>query len=146
MNYPHTYTLYSILIDQSAESHERLLKEYLSVQKAFEDMLVEWELGKSILENYLKPSTLPNSPVQSPKMKQQDESNIEETEGKGLLLDSEDVSDILNLPMPAKASVFEAISGVVEKNAKEKSKMSRQERIDQMKKKRVKEVREGSGL
>ncbi|KAI8883598.1 hypothetical protein K501DRAFT_333274 [Backusella circina FSU 941] len=130
--------------DPSSESHERLLNEYLSVQKAFEDMLVEWELGKSILENYLKPSVLPNSPIESPKMTSQDEqeSNIEETEGKGLLLDSEDVSDILNLPMPAKASVFEAISGVVERNAKEKSKMSRMERIEEMKRKRVKETEE----
>lgn len=69
-----------------------------------------------------------------------EEEVLNSSEGKGIILDSEDVADILNLPLASKASVFEAIAGVVEKNGREKSKMTRKERIEEMRQKRAKEV------
>lgn len=47
----------------------------------------------------------------------------------------------MDLPLPARASVFEAVSDVIEKNASGRSKKSRAERIAEMKAKREEEVR-----
>lgn len=117
----------------------------MSVQRGFESMASEWENGRVVLESYLTPTDLPSSPIASPTLNAvaaiAEEQPIEESEGKGILLDAEDVADILNLPSASKASVFEAIAGVVEKNGKEKSKKTRQERIEEMKLKRSKQVR-----
>jgi hypothetical protein len=111
----------------------------MSVQKGFENMASEWESGRIVLDSFLEPPLdLPSSPIASPKLEPQQP--IEESEGKGMILDSEDVADILNLPLASKASVFEAIAGVVEKNGKEKSKKTRRERIEEMRIKRSKEV------
>jgi hypothetical protein len=109
----------------------------MSVQKGFENMAADWESGRVVLDSFLQ-LDLPSSPIPSPKLEPQQP--IEESEGKGMILDSEDVADILNLPLASKASVFEAIAGVVEKNGKEKSKKTRQERIEEMRIKRSKEV------
>lgn len=126
----------------TAEAREKLRNEYMSVQKGFEIMAAEWESGRMVLDSFLEPPLdLPSSPVASPKLEpQQAEQSIEDSEGKGMILDSEDVADILNLPTASKASVFEAIAGVVEKNGKERSKKTRQERIQEMRIKRSKEV------
>jgi hypothetical protein len=107
-------------------------------------MASEWESGRLVLESFLDP---PNEverkeeQVVPTKQQAQAEEELSSSEGKGVILDSEDVADILNLPMASKASVFEAIAGVVEKNGREKSKMSRKERIEEMRAKRAKEVR-----
>lgn len=120
------------------ETREKLLNEYMSVQKGFENMASEWEIGRLVLESFLNPPS--NEPEQE-KVTPMTEQEIEqESEGKGIVLDSEDVADILNLPLASKASVFEAIAGVVEKNGREKSKMTRKERIEEMRLKRTKEV------
>lgn len=122
------------------ETREKLFNEYMSVQKGFENMASEWEIGRAVLESFLNPpsTTEPEQQV-TPLTEQEIE---EESEGKGIVLDSEDVADILNLPLASKASVFEAIAGVVEKNGREKSKMTRRERIEEMRLKRTKEVRQ----
>ncbi|KAI8378547.1 Mysoin-binding motif of peroxisomes-domain-containing protein [Blakeslea trispora] len=122
---------------------ERLLNEYSSVQKGLEEMVLEWQSGKEILEAFLNPPTLEQQKA-LPKEAEPAESSvpIEESEGKGMLLDSEDIADILNLPVASKASVFEAIAGVVEKNGKERSIKTRQERIEEMKQRRAKETEE----
>lgn len=115
----------------------------MSVQKGFESMAAEWENGRVVLESYLAPTdVLPSSPIASPTLNAAatEEESMEESEGKGIILDAEDVADILNLPLASKASVFEAIAGVVEKNGKERSKKTRQERIEEMKLKRAKQV------
>ncbi|KAK4520478.1 Malate dehydrogenase, cytoplasmic [Mucor velutinosus] len=126
---------------------EKLRHEYMSVQKGFESMASEWENGRVVLESYLAPTNvLPSSPIASPTLNAAatEEESIEESEGKGIILDAEDVADILNLPLASKASVFEAIAGVVEKNGKERSKKTRQERIEEMKLKRAKQTEERS--
>ncbi|KAL7312244.1 hypothetical protein PS15m_008031 [Mucor circinelloides] len=129
------------------EVREKLRHEYMSVQRGFENMASEWENGRVVLESYLAPTdVLPSSPVASPTLNAAavEEESMEESEGKGIILDAEDVADILNLPLASKASVFEAIAGVVEKNGKEKSKKTRQERIEEMKLKRAKQTEERS--
>lgn len=125
------------------EIREKLRHEYMSVQRGFENMASEWENGRVVLESYLAPTdVLPSSPIASPTLNAAavEEESMEESEGKGIILDAEDVADILNLPLASKASVFEAIAGVVEKNGKEKAKKTRQERIEEMKLKRAKQV------
>ncbi|KAG1100540.1 hypothetical protein G6F42_017647 [Rhizopus arrhizus] len=110
-------------------------------------MASEWENGRVVLESYLAPTdVLPSSPIASPTLNAAavEEESMEESEGKGIILDAEDVADILNLPLASKASVFEAIAGVVEKNGKEKAKKTRQERIEEMKLKRAKQTEERS--
>ncbi|CAO0800816.1 unnamed protein product [Mucor circinelloides] len=129
------------------EIKEKLRHEYMSVQRGFENMASEWENGRVVLESYLAPTdVLPSSPIASPTLNAAavEEESMEESEGKGIILDAEDVADILNLPLASKASVFEAIAGVVEKNGKEKSKKTRQERIEEMKLKRAKQTEERS--
>lgn len=132
------------IIESTMETREKLLNEYMSVQKGFENMASEWEIGRAVLESFLNP------PSVSTKEEEEEEEEVsplteeEESEGKGIVLDSEDVADILNLPLASKASVFEAIAGVVEKNGREKSKMTRKERIEEMRLKRTKETEERS--
>ena len=129
-------------LNSSGEGREKLVHEYLSIQKGFESMSAEWEQGKRILDSFLNPT--PDSvPITEPTETLPD-NTVEQTEGKGMILDSEDVADILNLPLASKASVFEAIAGVVEKNGREKSKMTRKERIEEMRLKRTKEKTEKS--
>ncbi|CEI98725.1 hypothetical protein RMCBS344292_12826 [Rhizopus microsporus] len=127
--------------ESAEETKEKLLSDYLSVQKVFQNMLLEWENGKEALQSYLE---LPSATVAKEETKAVESAQIEEeeiqdeSEGKGIILDSEDVADILNLP--SKASVYEAIAGVVEKNGKERPKKSRDERIQEMKLKRAQEA------
>ncbi|KAI8638721.1 Mysoin-binding motif of peroxisomes-domain-containing protein [Parasitella parasitica] len=132
----------------SDEAREKLRHEYMSVQRGFENMVSEWEDGRVVLESFLAPADLPCSPIASPTLNAtasaSEEPSVEESEGKGIILDAEDVADILNLPLASKASVFEAIAGVVEKNGKEKSKKTRQERIEEMKLQRSKQNEERS--
>lgn len=135
------------MIDSSTkELREKLVNEYMSVQRGFESMAAEWENGKIVLESFLEP-TPPHGEENQFKTQEPTpppETTItegDETEGKGLILDSEDVADILNLPLASKASVYEAIAGVVEKNGREKSKLSRKERIEEMRQKRAQEVK-----
>ncbi|KAI8084263.1 Mysoin-binding motif of peroxisomes-domain-containing protein [Gilbertella persicaria] len=124
------------------ELKQKLVNEYTSVQKGFEDMALEWQHGKDMLEAYLNPPMLQQQQQQQQEEEPEEpETPIEESEGKGVLLDSEDVADILNLPAASKASVFEAIAGV-EKNNKERSTKTRQQRIEEMKQKRIKENEE----
>ncbi|GAA5799653.1 hypothetical protein HPULCUR_005069 [Helicostylum pulchrum] len=128
--------------ESSTEVKDKLLNEYMSVQKGFENMIQEWELGKTVLESFLEPSSSSTTITEQQEklVEQQDQhEHQDETEGKGMILDSEDVADILNLPLASKASVFEAIAGVVEKNGREKSKMTRKERIEEMRMKRTKQ-------
>lgn len=136
-------TIKTFLEESTEQVKDKLLNEYMSVQKGFENMIQEWELGKAVLESFLEPSssalTEQEKPVEQDQQQQQHE-HQDETEGKGMILDSEDVADILNLPLASKASVFEAIAGVVEKNGREKSKMTRKERIEEMRMKRTKQV------
>lgn len=146
---PHIKTLFFFLLDSSPkELREKLVNEYMSVQRGFESMAAEWENGKIVLESFLEPPTPEDKsqfkaeePTPPPETAEEEE---DETEGKGLILDSEDVADILNLPLASKASVYEAIAGVVEKNGREKSKLSRKERIEEMRQKRAQEVKSKS--
>ncbi|KAI8083848.1 Mysoin-binding motif of peroxisomes-domain-containing protein [Thamnidium elegans] len=126
--------------ESTEQIKDKLLNEYMSVQKGFENMIQEWELGKAVLESFLEPSSSSSiSEQKKPAEQEQEHEHQDETEGKGMILDSEDVADILNLPLASKASVFEAIAGVVEKNGREKSKMTRKERIEEMRMKRTKQ-------
>ncbi|KAI9277489.1 Mysoin-binding motif of peroxisomes-domain-containing protein [Sporodiniella umbellata] len=131
--------------EESIENKEKILSDYLTAQKGFEKMLLEWENGKVALESYLElsPTTSPikQEPRDSLHTLKDDEPQAE-SEGKGMFLDSEDVADILNLP--SKASVYEAIAGVVERNGKERIKKSRNERIEEMKIKRAQEAEQRS--
>jgi hypothetical protein len=131
-----------IFIDAAtSETREKLVNEYMSVQKGFEHMALDWENGKMVLDSFLQPTPPLSEEEESPKkVVELVEETIDTSEGKGMILDSEDVADILNLPLPSKASVFEAIAGVVEKNGREKSKMTRKERIEEMRIKRSKDV------
>lgn len=108
-------------------------------------MATEWENGKIVLESFLEPTVESQSGPKEPvSLLPETEGEVEGedlSEGKGLILDSEDVADILNLPLASKASVYEAIAGVVEKNGREKSKLTRKERIEEMRQKRTQEVR-----
>ena len=131
----------SLAPSDQISTKERLLNEYSSVQKGLEEMVLEWQSGKEMLEAFLNPPTLEQQNTLTEEPEPIEPSTpIEESEGKGMLLDSEDVADILNLPVASKASVFEAIAGVVEKNGKERSVKTRQERIEEMKQRRIKEV------
>ncbi|KAI8364519.1 Mysoin-binding motif of peroxisomes-domain-containing protein [Choanephora cucurbitarum] len=133
----------SLAPSDQISTKERLLNEYSSVQKGLEEMVLEWQSGKEMLEAFLNPPTLEQQNTLTEEPEPIEPSTpIEESEGKGMLLDSEDVADILNLPVASKASVFEAIAGIVEKNGKERSVKTRQERIEEMKQRRIKESEE----
>ncbi|KAI9480815.1 MAG: Mysoin-binding motif of peroxisomes-domain-containing protein [Benjaminiella poitrasii] len=124
------------------KTKDKLYHEYISIQKEFEYVTSEWESGRIILDSFLSPAvTATTVSVTETDIENQKEL-LEESEGKGMLLHAEDVADILNLPLASKASVYEAVAGVVEKNGKERTKKSRQERIEEMRLKRAKETEE----
>ncbi|CAO3632851.1 unnamed protein product [Cunninghamella blakesleeana] len=128
---------------------ELLKKEYLTMEKDLQQMVLEWESGKTALDHLF--SSIDNqeqlqqqnealpSPLPSPTM-----------EGDSLdkqppyLLTADETSELFNLPLPAKASVFEAIADVLEKKNTPIVKKSRAERIEEMKKKREQELKEKS--
>ncbi|CAO3689457.1 unnamed protein product [Rhizopus stolonifer] len=125
--------------EATKESKEKLMSDYMTVQKGFGSMLVEWENGKEALHSFLELSTAEmNEKVEDDDLPAVEEEIEGNSEGKGIVLDSEDVADILNLP--SKASIYEAIAGVVERNEKETHKKSRNERIKEMKIRRAQEV------
>ncbi|KAI7904984.1 Mysoin-binding motif of peroxisomes-domain-containing protein [Cokeromyces recurvatus] len=129
----------------NSETKENLYHEYMSIQKEFEFVTSEWESGRIILESFLSPTKKVDTTTIDTQREQgeEEEEDKEETkEGKGIVLDAEDVADILNLPLASKASVYEAVAGVVEKNGKEKSKKKREERIEEMRLRRAREAEE----
>ncbi|KAI8374130.1 Mysoin-binding motif of peroxisomes-domain-containing protein [Radiomyces spectabilis] len=133
-------------LDQdSSEVRERLQKEYESIQRDLNQLAVEWEAGHASLLSFLDPSLSP-SPSPSSLTDQEVDDNCAfldlDNDKPRTFIDVQDASDYLELPLPAKASVFEAISEVVERNTTERSRKSRAERIAEMRAKREEEARE----
>lgn len=130
--------------EASFESKEKIMSDYLTAQKGFENMLLEWENGKDALQSYLNlpPETTTKEATKASQQMVEEQELQAESEGKGMILDSEDVADILN--MPSRASVYEAIAGVVERNGRERPKKSRHERIEEMKIRRAQEAEQRS--
>ncbi|CAO3673458.1 unnamed protein product [Rhizopus stolonifer] len=130
--------------EASLESKEKIMSDYLTAQKGFENMLLEWENGKDALQSYLNlpPETTTKEATKASQQMVEEQELQAESEGKGMILDSEDVADILN--MPSRASVYEAIAGVVERNGRERPKKSRHERIEEMKIRRAQEAEQRS--
>ncbi|KAF7732903.1 hypothetical protein EC973_000179 [Apophysomyces ossiformis] len=120
------------------EVRQRLKQEYDSIQQDLSQMASEWEAGRAALTNFLEPAPTPippkedvlPSPLPSPTL---------DAEQHQKVIDADESLDPFDLPLPAKASVFEAISDVVERNTTERSRRSRAERIAEMKAKREEE-------
>ncbi|KAG1053530.1 hypothetical protein G6F43_004401 [Rhizopus delemar] len=120
------------------ESKQKVMADYLAVQEGFETMMTEWKNGKEVLQSYLDLSE--NIELIEQEATTTEEEELEESEGKGMILDSEDVVDILNLSNDT--SVCKAIADVVEKNNNVRNKKSRNERMEEMKLKRIQEAEE----
>ena len=118
------------------ESKQKVMADYLAVQEGFESMMTEWKNGKEVLQSYLDLSE--NIELIEQEATTTEEEELEESEGKGMVLDSEDVVDILNLSNDT--SVCKAIADVVEKNNNVRNKKSRNEKMEEMKLKRIQEV------
>lgn len=128
------------------ELRERLKREYLSIEQDFNQMVVEWEAGRDALVNFLDPPDLdpsPSSSISSPTASQKEDDSSPVTSpstNPQKVVDSED-NGLLELPLPARASVFEAVAETIERNTIERPKKSRAQRIAEMKAKREQEVR-----
>lgn len=129
------------------ELRERLKREYMSIEQDFNQMIVEWEAGRDALTTFLDPPDLdpsPSSSISSPTTSQKEEdddiSSTTCSANPQKVVDSED-NGLLELPLPARASVFEAVAETIERNTTERPKKSRAERIAEMKAKREQEVR-----
>lgn len=118
------------------ESKQKVMADYLAVQEGFESMMTEWKNGKEVLQSYLDLSE--NIELIEQEATTTEEEELEESEGKGMVLDSEDVVDILNLSNDT--SVCKAIADVVEKNNNVRNKKSRNEKMEEMKLKRIQKV------
>lgn len=136
--------------DELIAQQKLLQKEYMTMEKDMQQMILEWESGKNALENLLSPSNtelnekkqneeaLP-SPLPSPTLN--DQTNSLDKQAPPYLITADEHSELFQLPLPAKASVFETIADVLEKNNNQLPiKKSRAERIEEMKRKREKEV------
>ncbi|KAG2218957.1 hypothetical protein INT45_004649 [Circinella minor] len=137
----------------SAEDlRERLKKEYMSIQKDFSQMVVEWEAGREALLGFLEPPELDPSPSSSASSQKENNlvsplpsPSLEAQQGESQkLFDSEENDGIFDLPLPARASVFEAVAETIERNATRRPTKSRAERIAEMRVKREKEAHERS--
>ncbi|KAG0743543.1 hypothetical protein G6F57_001788 [Rhizopus arrhizus] len=120
------------------ESKQKVMADYLAVQEGFESMMTEWKNGKEVLQSYLDLSE--NIELIEQEATTTEEEELEESEGKGMVLDSEDVVDILNLSNDT--SVCKAIADVVEKNNNVRNKKSRNEKMEEMKLKRIQKAEE----
>lgn len=118
------------------ESKQKVMADYLAVQEGFESMMTEWKNGKEVLQSYLDLSE--NIELIEQEATTTEEEELEESEGKGMVLDSEDVVDILNLSNDT--SVCKAIADVVEKNNNVRNKKSRNEKMEEIKLKRIQKV------
>ncbi|CDH59766.1 hypothetical protein RO3G_12984 [Lichtheimia corymbifera JMRC:FSU:9682] len=129
------------------ELRERLKREYLSIEQDFNQMVVEWEAGRDALVNFLDPPDLdpsPSSSISSPTASQKEDDSSPVTSpstNPQKVVDSED-NGLLELPLPARASVFEAVAETIERNTIERPKKSRAQRIAEMKAKREQEARD----
>ncbi|KAI8143223.1 Mysoin-binding motif of peroxisomes-domain-containing protein [Fennellomyces sp. T-0311] len=127
---------------------DRLKREYMSIQQDFSQMVVEWEAGREALLGFLDPPELDPSPSSSASSHKEG-TNLPSPlpspslEAQEKPFDSED-NGLFDLPLPARASVFEAVADAVERNAGNRSTKSRAERIAEMRAKREQEVRERS--
>ncbi|CAO3634875.1 unnamed protein product [Cunninghamella echinulata] len=140
--------------DELMIQQKLLKKEYMTMEKDMQQMILEWESGKNALDSLLSPSittlnekkqneeALP-SPLPSPTLN--DQTNSLDKQTPPYLITADEHSELFQLPLPAKASVFETIADVLEKNNHQLPiKKSRAERIEEMKRKREKEVKEKS--
>ena len=127
------------------ELRERLKREYMSIEQDFNQMVIDWEAGRDALVNFLDPPDLDPSPSSSissptPSQKEDDASSVTSpSTNPQKVVDSED-NGLLELPLPARASVFEAVAETIERNTTERPKKSRAQRIADMKAKREQEV------
>lgn len=125
---------------------EQLRKEYMSIQHDLGQMATEWEAGRAALVNYLDPPELDLSPSsssstpESPRKESPSPLSSPSMEATTKVFDSEETS-ILDLPLPARPSVFEAVVEMAEPSRPERSRKSRAERIAEMKAKREQEVK-----
>ncbi|KAI9488274.1 Mysoin-binding motif of peroxisomes-domain-containing protein [Zychaea mexicana] len=137
-------------ISSVEDLRERLKREYMSIQQDFSQMVVEWEAGREALMGFLEPPELDPSPSSSASSHKQGNNlpsplpspSLEAQDGQKLF-DSEE-NGVFDLPLPARASVFEAVAETVERNANGRSTKSRAERIAEMRAKREQEVRQRS--
>ena len=133
---------------------ERLKKEYLSIQQDFSQMVVEWEAGREALLGFLEPPELDPSPSSSASSQKENNllsplpsPSLEAQQGESQkLFDSEENGGVFDLPLPARASVFEAVADTIERNATRRPTKSRAERIAEMRAKREKEVNRTSNF
>ncbi|KAI9318231.1 Mysoin-binding motif of peroxisomes-domain-containing protein [Dichotomocladium elegans] len=132
----------------TTELREQLKREYMSIQQDLSQLVVEWEAGRDSLMAFLDPPELdpsPSSSTSSPTTEHKDESLLDSPARSPSykVIDSED-NGITELPLPSRASVFEAVADAMERNTTERSTKSRAERIAEMKMKREKQAREKS--
>ncbi|ORY95755.1 Mysoin-binding motif of peroxisomes-domain-containing protein [Syncephalastrum racemosum] len=138
-----------LVTEDSHELRERLRKEYTSIEQDFSQLVVEWEAGRDALSTVLDPPELgpsPSSSTSTPTTPPHKDfpsplASPNTIADDRKVYDAEDDHALMDLPLPARASVFEAVSDVIEKNANGRSKKSRAERIAEMKAKREEEVR-----
>ncbi|KAG0182272.1 hypothetical protein DFQ28_007233 [Apophysomyces sp. BC1034] len=122
------------------EARQRLKQEYDSIQQDLSQMASEWESGRAALINFLEPPPTPITPKEDVLPSPLPSPTIDAGQDQKLL-NAEESVELFDLPLPAKASVFEAIADIVERGTLERPKKSRAERIAEMKAKREEEVR-----
>ncbi|KAI9273034.1 Mysoin-binding motif of peroxisomes-domain-containing protein [Phascolomyces articulosus] len=137
----------------SEDLRDRLKKEYMSIQQDFSQMVVEWEAGREALLGFLEPPELDPSPSSSASSHKEGNNlpypspspSLEAQDGQAQkLFDSEENGGVFDLPLPARASVFEAVAETIERNVNRRPTKSRAERIAEMRAKREEEAREKS--
>jgi hypothetical protein len=139
--------------DQHMELEQQqqiLKKEYMAMEKDIQQLVVEWEAGRTALDLLMAPKPpaldaneqpLAPSPLLSPETPTP---TNQEGDQPPFVVTSDESSELFDLPLPSKASVYESVAEFLE-NASPVSrqpKKSRLERIAEMKQKREHDVRQ----
>lgn len=127
-----------------------LEKEYMAMEKDIHQLVVEWEAGRTALDLLLAPKSpaldtidtdqqLASPPVQSPETPTP---THQEGDQPSFVVTSDESSELFDLPLPSKASVYESVAEVLESASpvSRQPKKSRLERIAEMKQKREQDV------
>ncbi|ORZ11885.1 Mysoin-binding motif of peroxisomes-domain-containing protein [Absidia repens] len=145
-------------IMKELEQQQQSLKlEYMAMEKDIQQLAIEWESGKTALDSLLTPPP----PSQAPVINTDDMSPAplptpsmtptadHDDHHPFIVVNSYEASELLDLPLASKASVYESVDDELLDNAAtnvnaDQPKKSRMERIAEMKQKREQEAKEKS--
>ncbi|KAI8336097.1 Mysoin-binding motif of peroxisomes-domain-containing protein [Chlamydoabsidia padenii] len=128
------------------QQHQLLKKEYMTMEREIQQLVMEWEAGKTALDSLMAPSKIdtcsdqpsPASPLVSPTTP-----TNSDDDPSPFVVTCDDSSELFDLPLPSKASVYASVADVLESPTSTigQNRKSRSERIAEMRQKREQEAK-----